>query len=140
MLLASHTDKGVKTMADKKQTCGSKSITYPSNCSYSCDCPAGNSPCTWTVTCGDTVFTGTGLTAHHPRPQVTLDGNISVLSKALQQAWKRRVTVPANLRNRKIRKRTLKGTPEEIADALGLKLGPKISGKPRPKGDYVLIK
>ena len=127
-------------MADKKQTCGSKSITYPSSCSYSCSCPAGNTPCTWTVTCGDTVFTGTGLTVHHSNPQVTLDGNLSILSKALQQAWGRRVTVPANLRNRRIRLRTLKGTPEEIADALGLKLGPKISVKPRPKGDYVMIK
>jgi hypothetical protein len=73
-------------------------------------------------------------------PHVTLDGNISVFAKTLQEHWKRRVIVPPKLRNRKIRKRTLKGTPEEIADALGLKLGPKISSKPRPKGDYVLIK
>jgi hypothetical protein len=60
---------------------------------------------------------------------VTLDGNISVLSKTLQQAWRRRVIVPANLRDQRIRKRTLKGTPEEIADALGLQLGPKLKGK-----------
>jgi hypothetical protein len=73
-------------------------------------------------------------------PHVTLDGNISVFSKTLQEIWQRRVIVPASLRNRKIRKRTLKGTPEEIADALGLKLGAKIRSKPRPKGDYVLIK
>jgi hypothetical protein len=74
---------------------------------------------------------------------VTLDGNISVLSKILQETWKRRVIVPANLRNRSIRKRTLRGTPEQIANALGLQLGPKISkakkAKP-PKGDYVSIK
>ena len=129
---------------DKKQTCGTKTITYPSDCSYSCVCPAGSSPCTWTVTCGDTVFTGTGLTAQgHPNPQVTLEGNISVLSKTLQETWKRRVIVPANLRNRSIRKRTLKGTPEQIANALGLQLGPKISKAKKarpPKGDHVSIK
>jgi hypothetical protein len=45
----------------------------------------------------------------------------------LQETWKRSVIVPANLRNRSIRKRTLGGTPEQIADALGLQLGPKIS-------------
>jgi hypothetical protein len=73
-------------------------------------------------------------------PHVTVDGNISVFSKTLQELWRRRVIVPPNLRNRKKRARTLKGTPEEIADSLGLKLGPKISSKPRPKGDYILIK
>jgi hypothetical protein len=130
-------------MADKKQTCGSRPITYPDSCTYSCVCPAGSNVCTWTVTCGDWTTSGTGLTmeGHSSMPpHVTLDGNISVFSKTLQEIWQRRVIVPASLRNRKIRKRTLKGTPEEIADALGLKLGAKIRSKPRPKGDYVLIK
>jgi hypothetical protein len=130
-------------MTEKKQTCGSRPIRYPSECTYSCVCPAGSDVCTWTVTCGDWTTSGTGLTAsgHSSKPpHVTLDGNISVFAKTLQELWRRRVIVPASLRNRKIRARTLKGTPEQIADALGLQLGPKVSSKPRPKGDYILVK
>jgi predicted amidophosphoribosyltransferase len=60
----------------------------------------------------------------------------------LQKSWNRRVIVPAKLRRVRIRRRTFKGTPEQIADALGVQLGPKRSkGKiRRPKGDYVSIK
>jgi hypothetical protein len=133
--------------AEKVQTCGSRTIRYPGDCTYSCVCPGGSGPCTYTVTCGGTVFAGTGLTVStdpgHPKfTHVTLDGDISVLSKTLQEAWKRRVIVPANLRDQRIRKRTFRGTPEEIADALGLQLGPKIKGKKAksPKGDSVSIK
>lgn len=133
-------------MADKKQTCGSKTITYPGDCTYSCVCPGGNGPCTWTVTCGNgPPISGTGLTAQggngrHPKvPHVMIDGNLLVASKMLQETWKRRVTVPANLRNRTIRKRTLKGTPEQIADALGLKLGPKIA-KAKTKTRMIVVK
>jgi hypothetical protein len=63
-------------------------------------------------------------------------------AKILEKAWNRRVTVPANLRRAKIRKRTFKGKPEQIAQALGLQLGPKRSkGKARqPKSDFVSIK
>jgi hypothetical protein len=133
-------------MAEKTQKCGSKTIRYPGECTYSCVCPGGNGPCTWTVTCGDgPPFSGTGLTLSqgenggYPKgPQVTLDGKLSVLSKMLQETWKRRVIVPANLRNRTIRKRTLRGTPEQIADALGLKLGPKVAkGKRKTKMVFV---
>jgi hypothetical protein len=57
----------------------------------------------------------------------------------LQENWKRRVIVPANLRNRKIRKRTLKGTPEEIAAALGLRLGRKIA-RAKSKTKMIFVK
>jgi hypothetical protein len=133
-------------MAEKKQTCGSKTIRYPGECTYSCVCPGGSGPCTWTVTCGNgPPISGTGLTAQggsgrHPKvPHVTIDGNLSVLSKMLQENWKRRVIVPANLRNRKIRKRTLKGTPEEIAAALGLRLGRKIA-RAKSKTKVIFVK
>ena len=60
-------------MAEKVEKCGGKTIRYPSDCNYSCVCPAGNSPCTWTVECQGTIFTGTGLTAQTPgTPHVTL--------------------------------------------------------------------
>jgi hypothetical protein len=59
----------------------------------------------------------------------------------LAKAWQRRVTVPPRMRGQKIRKRTLKGSPEEIAAALGLRLGPPTKRKVKPpKGDYVWIK
>jgi hypothetical protein len=133
-------------MAEKTQKCGSKTIRYPAECTYSCVCPPGNAPCTWTVSCpGRPPISGTGLTApgQPPRsPHVTLDGNITACAKMLQEAWQRRVIVPANLRVRRIRKRTLRGTPEQIAAALGLQLGPKTPARKRwkPKGDSVWIK
>ena len=131
-------------MAEKVEKCGSKTIRYPSECTYSCVCPGGSGPCAWTVICNGTVFTGTGLTAPSvpKHPHVTLAGDIAVCAKILQQAWSRRVIVPANLRRAKIRRRTFRGTPEQIAEALGLQLGPRTSkGKTRrPKGDFVSIK
>ncbi|MCW5557016.1 MAG: hypothetical protein KIT22_04140 [Verrucomicrobiae bacterium] len=57
---------------------------------------------------------------------MTVDGSLAVLAKILEGAWKLRVIVPTNIRNRKIRKRTLNGTPVELATALGLKLGGKL--------------
>jgi hypothetical protein len=131
-------------MAEKSQTCGTKKITYPSTCSYSCVCPAGNSPCTWTVNCGGTIFTGTGLIAPgqpEKPPHATVDGAIRDIANMLATAWQRRVIVPPKIRGQKIRKRTLKGTPEQIAAALGLQLGPRTKRKVTPpKGDYVWIK
>jgi hypothetical protein len=73
---------------------------------------------------------------------VTLDGAIAECAKMLQEIWQRRVIVPRQLRSRRIRKRTLKGTPEQIAAALGLQLGPKTRKRKTryPKYDYVSIK
>jgi hypothetical protein len=132
-------------MADKVEKCGGRTISYPSTCTYTCHCPAGNSPCTWTVDCDGTIFTGTGLSSagHAPKsPHVTLAGSLKVCAKILEKAWNRRITVPARLRRVRIRRRTLKGTPEKIAEALGLQVGPKRSkGKTRrPKKDSVSIK
>ena len=130
-------------MAEKVQKCGSKTIRYPSECSYSCYCPAGNSPCTWRVNCGGTIFTGTGLVATGQPgkpPHATVDGAIGDIATMLARAWQRRVIVPPTIRGRKIRKRSLKGTPEQIAAALGLQLGPRTKRKvTSPKGDYVWI-
>ena len=131
-------------MADKVQKCGIRTITYPPECSYTCSCPAGNAPCTWTVTCHGTVFTGTGLIApgqpERP-PHAHVDGALGDIAGMLAKAWQRRVIVPPKLRGRKIRTRTLKGTPEQIAAALGLQLGPRTKPTVRPpKGDYVSIK
>ena len=117
-------------MVDKTAQCGTQKLRYPADCTYVCVCPASGK-CVWTVTCpGGGVFTGEGLVApSNPKPpHVTLAGSIGAIAKALQKAWKRPVVVPTKLRRRRIRTRTLRGTPEQIADALGLQLGARRGG------------
>lgn len=113
-------------MATMTQTCGTATVRFDSDkCSYTCSCTPG-SPCTWTIQCGSVVTTGTGLVSGpHKFPQVTIFGTLGVCAQSLAQMWKRKVIVPERLRGKRIRKRTLKGTPEEIAEALGFKLVPK---------------
>jgi len=59
------------------------------------------------------------------RPHATVAGKLVACAKILEQRWKHPVIVPKKLRGRTILKRTFKGTPEQIAQALGLELGPK---------------
>jgi hypothetical protein len=113
------------------QTCGKVTIRYPSECTYVCYCVPGGG-CHWSVTCGTWTTSGVGLkpegssgTSHPGLPSATLVGKLVDCAKILQKRWKRPVIVPAKLRGRKIRKRTVKGTPEQIAEALGLQLGSK---------------
>lgn len=113
-------------MAQKTQTCGKTTVTYDARCTYTCSClPAAG--CTWTVSCpGDLVTTGTGFTTTPPRtPHVTVAGDLSVCAGMLAKIWRRRVIVPDELRNKRLRTQTLEGTPEDIAQALGLRLGPR---------------
>jgi hypothetical protein len=115
-------------VAQVTQTCGKTTVTYDKRCSYSCSCLPG-AGCHWTVSCpdgsgGSIDTSGTGLTAQPPRyPSVTIVGNLEACARMLAKAWKRPVTVPPGLRGKTIRLRTLKGTPEEVAEALGLQLG-----------------
>ena len=115
-------------MVENVEKCGSVTIRYPSECSYSCICAAYG--CRWEVKCDGTVFTGEGFIPPKPpkHPHVTVAGQVGAFAEALQKAWKRRVIVPKQLRGRRIRKRTIRGTPEEIAHALGLKLGSRLRG------------
>jgi hypothetical protein len=50
---------------------------------------------------------------------------LAAIAKNLEKMWGRRVIVPAKLRRKRVRRRTLKGTREEIAQALGFSLGAK---------------
>jgi hypothetical protein len=101
-----------------------------------CHCDYNNwaKPCTWWVACKGIVFTGE-TTAHEvkpdpmppaPPPHMKIGGGAEACAKLLQRVWKRSVTVPAKSKGKIIRRRTFKGdlTPERIADALGLKIGP----------------
>ena len=127
-------------MVENVEKCGSVTIRYPSECAYSCICGAFG--CRWYVKCGDVVFDGEGFVPPKPpkHPHVTIAGDLEACADGLQKAWNRRVIVPKELRGQKIQKRTIRGTPEEIAVALGLSLGSKLgrSGLPR-KGQQVKI-
>jgi len=112
-----------------KQTCGKTTVEFDDKCGYSCNCyPDG---CKWTVGCpdgeGGLFYThGTGMVVNpDPHGGVTVAGNLQMCAMMLAKHWKRRVTVPPALRTKKLRKRTLQGTPEEIARALGVVLGPR---------------
>ena len=117
-------------MATIKQTCGKTTITFDERCGYSCNCNP-TTGCSWIVGCPDgqgglTYTSGTGLVVTPPtHPVVTVAGSLQTCAKILQKLWRRPVIVPVDLRKKTIRKRTLKGTPEEMAHALGLKLGPR---------------
>ena len=112
-------------MADSVEKCGSTTITYPSGCAYWCICNA--SGCWWTVKCNGTVFTGEGLTTPKPpkHPHVTVAGNLAAIAEILEKRLKRSVVVPAKLKGRRIRRRRIRGTAEQVAEALGLQLGPR---------------
>jgi hypothetical protein len=59
------------------------------------------------------------------RPTVEISGNLAAVAKNLEKIWRRRVVVPERLRGKRVRRRMLKGTSEEIARALGFSLGAK---------------
>jgi hypothetical protein len=110
-------------------TCGKTTVTYDERCAYTCGCLPGQG-CNWIVSCpdgkGGWIYTsGTGRVANPPShpPTVTVAGPLALCAKALEKIWKQPVIVPAALRTKILRRRTLKGTPEEIAHMLGLRLG-----------------
>jgi hypothetical protein len=116
-------------MVDNVEKCGSVTITYPSECFYSCICAGFG--CSWMVKCNGTVFEGEGFIPPKPPKHphvVTIAGELEACAEALQKAWNRRVSVPKQLRGQRIRKRTIRGTREEIVDALGLELGSRLKG------------
>ena len=110
-----------------KQTCGSTTVEVDERCAWTCGC-IPNQGCHWTVSCpdgkGGWIYTnGTGLVATPPKhPTFTVVGNLAGIAHSLSRLWKRPVTVPEGSSHHRI-ERSLKGTPEEIAHALGLKLG-----------------
>jgi len=80
----------------------------------------------WGVKCGDYITEGTDRDQKPPRhPHLKAVGKLEACAILLERLWKRRVIVPKELRG-KIVKRTFRGTPEQIAEALGVKLGPKL--------------
>jgi hypothetical protein len=117
-------------VARVSQTCGKTTISYEDTCGYCCNC-SPTAGCSWIVGCPDgsgglTYTSGTGLVVSPPKfPVVTVAGSLQACAQILAKIWKRPVIVPVNLRTKTLRKRTLKGTPAEIAKTLGLELGSK---------------
>ena len=111
-----------------KAKCGRSQIEYDNRCSYVCECePDG---CNWEVSCpdghgGHMTTSGTGIiaTPPPPKPIVTVSGVLDAIAASLEGMWKRQVTVPPELRGKNIPQRTIEGSPKEVAEALGLKLG-----------------
>jgi hypothetical protein len=116
-------------MAQITQTCGKTTVNFEDSCGYACNC-GPTAGCAWIVGCpdgkGDLTYTsGTGIVAHpHRFPQVSVAGSLEAVAGILSKISRRPVLVPERLRNKKIRKRTIKGTPADVALALGLELGP----------------
>ena len=115
---------------ERIESCGTTLIRYPDECTYVCSCghvsPQGGSYCMWAVKCGDWITGGTGRIKEPSRHQrVKVDGKLVACAKLLERVWKRHVIVPKKVRGRTV-KRTCRGTPEQIAQALGLELGPKL--------------
>ena len=115
-------------MAQQTQTCGKTTVEYDERCTYTCTC-GPKIGCKWNVECPDgkggwTNTSGTGMTTTtQPKyPTVQVAGNLDAIARSLTKMWKQKVTVPERLAAKRVR-RTLKGSPEEIAQALGLKLG-----------------
>jgi hypothetical protein len=109
--------------------CGNAQVNYDAaKCSFKCT-TIGEGTHYWNVTCqGGIVVSGTGRGVGQPKgpsSSIVVAGNLEQLAVALGKDWKRSVTVPTGLRGKVIRQRSLKGSPEEIATALGLTLGPK---------------
>jgi len=107
-------------------TCGGTTINYDGGyCDYICSCQR-NSECRWTLHCGSYTTSGTGQeSGHHRLPQVTIAGDLATCARSLSKMWGRPIIVPKILVGKRVQKRTVKGTQEEIARALGFKLSAK---------------
>jgi hypothetical protein len=115
--------------------CGQTQVNWDSaKCSFVCTPWPSGKNYTWVVTCGkgkDIVsVSGTGHEGEGGgKPPkgfgqlIEVAGSLEMLAVALQNDWKRPVKVPSKLKGKVLRTRTVKGTPEEMAKALGLTLG-----------------
>ena len=107
--------------------CGTATIEYDKECLWTCACEP-KLGCRWTTQCPDGqgglhITSGTGDTnGHtHTRPTLTVDGSLAAIAAFLTTKWGRPVVVPPNLANARV-ERTVEGSEEEMARALGLHL------------------
>src|SRR5262249_52147355 len=102
--------------------CGKATISYDEDCTFVCvQDKTGNN---WQVVCPKNGKTSTTSGEGHEissHPSVFVDGILGFAVLALSKVWDRPVSVPKELAKKRV-KRTLSGSQEEIAGALGLKL------------------
>jgi hypothetical protein len=119
-----------------KTNCGKTPVEYDEKtCSYTCSC-FPRTGCWWETQCTDehgtrTIRNGSGISeTPPPRPTITVAGRLVGIAATLEEQLETGfITVPPELRQKVIRKRTFEGTPEEVAGALGLTLSPKREGR-----------
>jgi hypothetical protein len=110
-------------------TCGITSVTYEDICAYTCSC-IPRKGCHWDVSCpnatgGFTTTSGSGHVETPPRfPTTTVSGPLGAIAHNLELQWERPVTVPPGLGEKIIPLKTIEGSHEEVAGALGLKVSP----------------
>jgi hypothetical protein len=117
----------------QKGTCGKATVEYDDACDWVCTCGRSGFwkriTCHWSVLCSDgkggfLITEGEGKQVSPPRPPWTVnaDATLGRIEKVLAKAFGQPVTVPDDVRDKRI-KGTFKGKPEEIAKALGVRLG-----------------
>lgn len=123
-------------MEQKEGKCGQATIKYDIRCIYSCVCDYRG--CKWSVECpggegGNTKTEGTSPpreddSGDDSRDWFAVAGDIRAVADALEERWKHRIKVPESMEGKELRRQTVTGTPEEMADALGLRLGERLEG------------
>jgi hypothetical protein len=109
-------------VALKEHQCGSGKVSYEDTCTFQCTCTPR--ACTWTITCNGKKV-GSGSEKPRVRPTtdtIFVDGVLRDIAKSLEESWGRTVTVPRGMSRQRITRRA-RGRPEQMAEALGLKLG-----------------
>lgn len=118
-------------MAKVTKTCGKMTITFDDGCAYLCTCGAKDTGCDFVTTCPDgkggynITIVSSPRTGSPKSPVTTVAGGLEALAFALSSLSKRNVSVPERLVGNVVGKRTIRGTPQEVAEALGLTVGAK---------------
>ena len=119
-------------MAESKtHACGSSKVTienWDDSCTWVCICDSRL--CSWTVACrGKVVTSGEGKPRIRPPrgtgPIVQVEGELGMMRSCFRKGGGGALTV-ADGRGKARINRKVKGTRKEIADGLGLELGPRL--------------
>lgn len=123
-------------------TCGTATVDYDDSvCAFQCHIPPlpGMHP-QWSMACPDgmggwTIVTGTGRVTEPPPKHdvVTVAGNLQAIAENLQRLWKRPVMIRIDDERKTVHEQTLTGSPEEMAEALGLELAKEKKEKKEKK-------